>query len=188
MIHSGALVVLGVAAALGVSADAPVAVAPDAPIAHGCALEGARIHARLRGALDEEIDWSGTVLGCDGMPRADGGVRLRFEGPADGGPLVLVFGLPSLAPGQSAKAVPVNVTLIPGSGTLYGTRGADRCVLDVVSQAPLPGATDTRRWRIDARGFCLEPARAIGGTGAVLLTTFEFTGLLVATPDEAEAS
>ena len=48
-----------------------------------------------------------------------------------------------------------------------------------------------RRWRIDARGFCLEPARAVvAGTAAgdaILLATFDFRGQLEWEPDPPDA-
>jgi hypothetical protein len=42
-----------------------------------------------------------------------------------------------------------------------------------LTQKPLqlPGA-----YRIEARGFCTQPAHAVRGTGAVLVSTFEFAG------------
>ena len=54
------------------------------------------------------------------------------------------------------------------------------------SDAALP-----RRWRIDARGFCLDPARAVvAGTAAgdaILLATFDFRGQLEWEPDPPDA-
>jgi hypothetical protein len=51
-------------------------------------------------------------------------------------------------------------------------------------------AAATRRWRVDARGFCLEPARAVaagsGAGDAILLTTFDFRGQLAWEPDPPE--
>ena len=169
---------------LGAAARAEPPATPAAP----CALAAAHLHARLSGAVSEEIDWSPPLLECDGMPRADGGIRLRFTGPARGGPLVVVLGMPTLAAGASARAVPVNVTLIPEGRHVYGTRGTDKCVLDEVSQTALPPAGGNQQWQVAARGFCLEPARAVGGDDAILLTTFELTGLVTVEPDEGPAA
>jgi hypothetical protein len=36
-----------------------------------------------------------------------------------------------------------------------------------------PGA-----YRVEARGFCTQPAHAVRGTDAVLVSTFEFAGLV----------
>ena len=145
----------------------------------------AYLEARLAGAIDAELHWQAADLECDGMRRPDGkGLRIVFKGPVAGSRLTLVFGAPRLAEGESARAVPVNVTLIREGGALYGTRGEDKCVLDEVRQEPLPAPTPpdkhpARHWRIEARGFCLEPARAVdGGRDAILVSRFDFRGQL----------
>ena len=161
------------------------AAADPAPSGTGCALPAAHLHARLSGAIDEDVDWSASAMECDGMPRVDGGFRLRFTGQTAAGELVVVLGIPSLAEGVSSKAVPVNLTLIPAGRFVYGTRGTDKCMLDQVQQLPLPSAGANRQWQVDARGFCLEPARAVGGDDAILVTTFELTGLLTWDSDES---
>ncbi len=166
-------------------AQEPVPGTPAPP--ERCPLATAHLHARLSGALNEELDWSPPALECDGMQRADGGFRLRFTGPASTGQLVLVLGVPSLGEGASGKAVPVNVTLIPQGGHVYGTRGTDRCSLDEVRQSPVAPVGSDRRWQVEARGFCLEPARAVGGDDAILMTTFELTGLLIWEADTRDA-
>jgi len=146
-------------------------------------LPDAYLEARLAGAIDADLHWQATDMQCDGMRRPDGkGLRVAFTGPVGGTRLTLVVGAPRLAEGESARAVPVNVTLILEGGPLYGTQGEDKCVLDEVRQEPLPAPTPpdkhpARHWRIEARGFCLEPARAVGGGGdAILVSRFDFRG------------
>ena len=39
-------------------------------------------------------------------------------------------------------------------------------------------ALPPRSYRVSARGFCTAPARALDGDGAVLLTRFDFAGLV----------
>jgi hypothetical protein len=153
-----------------VSCDAP----PDA-----------YLEARLAGAIDADVHWLAADMQCDGMRRPDGhGLRVTFSGSVGSERLTLVFGAPRLAEGASAHAVPVNVTLIREGGALYGTLGEDKCVLDEVTQAPLPAPVPpdkhpSRHWRIEARGFCLEPARAVaGGRDAILVSRFDFRGQL----------
>ena len=170
-------------ARLVVGAGAMADQAPTAPA--GCALPAAHLHARLSGAIDEDVDWGASAMECDGMPRADGGFRLRFTGHTAAGELVVVLGIPSLAEGASSKAVPVNLTLIPAGRFVYGTRGTDKCILDDVRQSPLPAAGSNRQWQVEARGVCLEPARAVGGDDAILVTTFELTGLLTWDSDQS---
>lgn len=136
---------------------------------------------RLRGSIETEIHWREPELDCNGMPRPDGrGLRLHFAGKRDGGDLSVVFAAPELGMGVSAKGVPVNVTLLDGAGErIYGTRGDSRCFFDRVSQrALLDAALPPRSYRVDARGFCTVPARAVDGDGAVLLTRFDFAGLV----------
>ena len=137
---------------------------------------------RLRGSIEAEIDWRGADLRCTGMARPDGrGLRLRFSGLRPGaGELAIVFAAPGLEMGTSAHGVPVNVTVLDEAGQhIYGTRGDGRCAFDQVDQQPLTGASlPPQSFRVSARGFCTEPARAVDGDGAVLLTRFDFAGIV----------
>lgn len=149
----------------------------------GACLPEAFVEARLAGAIDAELRWQAADMQCDGMRRPDGkGLRVTFSGSVGAERLTLVFGAPRLAEGASGRAIPVNVTLIREGGALYGTRGEDKCLLDEVRQEPLPppaGDHGFRHWRIEAHGFCLEPARAVaGGRDAILIARFDFRGQL----------
>ncbi len=155
-------------------------------------LPDAYLEARLAGAIDAEVHWQAADMQCEGMRRPDGrGLRVTFTGAVGSERLTLVFGAPQLAEGSSAHAVPVNLTVIREGSTLYGTRGDDKCVFDDVRQAALPalaGQATVRRWRIEARGFCLEPARAVaGGRDAILVSRFDFRGQLAWEPDPLTA-
>jgi hypothetical protein len=156
----------------------------------------AALEAHLAGAVEAELHWRGPDMDCEGMQRPDGaGMRLAFTGSQGGTRLTLVFGIAHLAEGRDGHAVPVNVTLIREGGAVYGTRGDDKCVLDEVHQSALapaaPGsaAPPDRHWRVEARGFCLEPARSIGDPrDAILLATFDFRGQLTWDPDPPEST
>ncbi len=89
------------------------------------------ITMRLRGSIEQEVHWTEPALECTGMSRPDGkGLRVRFAGAIAGGELAVVFAAPELAVGRSARSVPVNVTLLDGSGErIYGTQGDGRCEL-----------------------------------------------------------
>jgi hypothetical protein len=91
---------------------------------------------------------------------------------------VLLFGIGALREGQSAKALPVNVTVIrEGLGEFYSTQGDNKCTLDDVRQEPLVGIPRrSRSYRIIARGFCTHPARAVRGEGVILLSRFDYVG------------
>jgi hypothetical protein len=105
---------------------------------------------------------------------------MRFTAKVDhsNDKLVLVFGIAALREGQAAKNVPVNVTVIrEGTGEFYGTQGDDKCMLDDVKQEPIIGIPHrSRSYRVIARGFCTEPARAIRGKGSVLISRFDYAG------------
>jgi hypothetical protein len=90
----------------------------------------------------------------------------------------LLFGIAGLREGQSARTLGVNLTVIrEGTGEFYSTQGDDKCMLDEVSQQPLIGIPHkSRSYRIVARGFCTEPARAVRGEGVILISRFDFAG------------
>ena len=162
------------------------------------------LEAHLAGALDEVLAWHAADMDCEGMRRPDGqGLRVTFRGTQGKERLTLVFGVPRLREGSDGRAVPVNVTLIREGGAMYSTRGEDKCVFDTVRQdsieappaqvAPAAGTAPppdvpSRHWRIEAHGFCLEPARSVGdGRDAILLSTFDFRGQLTWEPDPPAA-
>ena len=142
------------------------------------------LRARLRGSIEAEIDWGEDTVHCLGGVRPQGdGVRLLYKGSApDTGPLLVVLGLVPLRPGESARNVPVNLTLVrEGTGQFYATQGEDKCALDAVSQVPVEG--ERRLFRLEGRGYCTQPARAVGGDGAVLLSRFDVVAIVAAAPE-----
>lgn len=189
-----------VLAATGAACAAPT-LAPEAkpaaasagPLPTTCTLADAYFTARLRGTLEREVRWRATQMTCEGMNRPDRkGVRVAFSGRSGDEPLTFVLGIPRLAEGASGDDVPVNLTVIREGGGLYGTRGEDKCMLDSVRQTGLdvpPSTAKPRRWRIEARGFCLEPARnaANDGRDAILVATFDFAGYVTWEPDSTPA-
>jgi hypothetical protein len=136
------------------------------------------LHARLAGAIDAKIDWPNSGTKCQGESKSDPpGVRLSFQRDAPGKPdLLFVFGLTGIHEGQPAHATGANLTVIvQGTSKIFGTLGDSRCTVDSLTQKRLnaPGA-----YRVEARGFCTQPARAVRGNGAVLVSTFDFAGLV----------
>jgi hypothetical protein len=139
------------------------------------------LRARLSGAIRQELDWHDAQTECTGAIRpTDGGVRMRFSHPDGdtGQRLALVFGVANLREGESARSLPVNVTVMrEGAGEFYSTQGDDKCMFDTIEQIPLVGVPHrSRSYKVEARGYCTEPARAVGGKGAVLLSRFDFAG------------
>jgi hypothetical protein len=155
--------------------------AAPAPVAVACLPDGGGfLKARLSGAVQTELVWGNEGMECTGAVRPDGGIRIRFSNKDgnEGGRLVLLFGVAGLREGQSAKALPVNVTVIrEGLGEFYSTQGDNKCTLDEVRQEPLVGIPHrSRSYRIIARGFCTHPARAVRGDGVILLSRFDYAG------------
>lgn len=140
--------------------------------------EGA-LSARLQGEIDVEIDWGTETTHCRGGVRPQGdGVRLIYKGTTDAtGPLLIVFGLAPLRAGESARNVPANLTLVrEGTGQFYATRGQDKCAFDEVRQTPVDAAPNL--FRLEGRGYCTQPARALAGDGAVLISRFDVVAIV----------
>lgn len=157
--------------------DGTTATAPEAAVS--CLPDGGGfLEARLSGAVQMELAWGNEGTECTGAVRPDGGIRMRFSHAEGDGRLVLLFGVAGLREGQSAKALPVNVTVIrEGRGEFYSTQGDDKCTLDEVRQEPLVGVPHrARTYRISARGFCTHPARAVRGEGVILMSRFDYVG------------
>lgn len=163
------------------SAPRPAEQPASPPAVSSCLANGKGFfRARLQGNLKADLDWGNEGTECTGALRPDGGVRLGFSRPiyAEGQRLVLLFGIKNLKEGVSARALPVNVTVIrQGTGEFYGTQGDDKCTLDEVHQDPVAGIPlRNRLYHVTARGFCIQPARSLRGDGAVLITRFDFAG------------
>jgi hypothetical protein len=134
--------------------------------------------AHVAGAVEARIDWSDKGTRCEGESReSPPGVRLSFQRTGTGDSnLLFVFGLTGVHQGRSAREVGANLTLIlQGTDRIYGTLGDSRCTVDSLNQKPLSAS---KTYRVEARGFCTQPAHAVRGEGAVLVSTFEFAGLV----------
>lgn len=155
------------------------------------------LRVRLRGARDLDVDWHDADLQCEGGERpGQGGLRVAFAGPVtgDGRRLRFVFGVATPPGIASSREVPANVTVIfEGENGLYSTRGDDKCTIDELTQAPLIARAAARSppagtLRVSGRGFCASPATAIDGHATLLLSRFDFAGIVVdaATADPSQ--
>jgi hypothetical protein len=174
------------AAGRGQSSDQDV----DPGLSHSpCVGDGTGyVRARIRGALQLDLNWHDAQMQCGGDLRPDGsGLRVSFAGPGPGGKLMrLVFGVRSAREGSSGKELPTNLTVLLDGGRVFATRGDDKCTMDQLSQRALPGksgpgktgpgSSAVRAWRIEARGFCVYPANAVTGQGRILVSRFDFAG------------
>jgi hypothetical protein len=184
---AGALTILvAVAAAAQAAAAAPAGTPPSnatgtpgASLAADCLESGdGYFRARVAGAINARINWPNRGTRCQGESKsAPPGVRMSFQRSASPKPdLLFVFGLTGVREGQPAHAVGANLTLIvQGTTKIFGTLGDSRCTVDSLTQRRLqtPSA-----YRVEARGFCTQPAHAVRGNDAVLVSTFEFAGLV----------
>jgi hypothetical protein len=161
------------------------ALSPSAP-ANGRAacLPGERgyLRASLRGAIDTELDWRGAGLQCEGGARPDDrGVRLSFLGPVDveGRRLRLVFGIAALPGVNAHHATPTNITVIvEGRNQIYATQGDAKCTVEALAQEPLAfgQVAAGRVYRVAARGYCIDPAATLDGSGHLYINRFDFAG------------
>lgn len=153
--------------------------------AHGCLATGnGYLRARIRGAMNLDVNWHDADMQCEGGPRPDGsGLRVAFAGPrhADGRRLRLVFGVDSAREGHAGHELPTNLTVIfEGEARLFATRGDDHCTVDELRQERV-GALGggVRSWRIVARGFCIAPASTLSSDARILVSSFDFAGAAV---------
>jgi nucleoid-associated protein YgaU len=160
-------------------ATAKAPAAAETAAATACLRSGdGYFRARVAGAVEATIDWPNSGTRCEGEPRdKPPGVRLSFQ-RASGGPtdLLFVFGITGVREGQPLHEAGANLTVIvQGTNRIFGTLGDSRCTVDSLTQRALeaPGS-----YRLEARGFCTQPAHAVRGDGAVLVSTFEFAGLV----------
>ena len=168
------------AAAAPTAVMAPPIINPSPIISpSGCLSSGdGYLRAHLAGDITATIDWPNSGTLCQGEWRGKPpGVRLSFERTAGGNPnLLLVFGLTGVRAGKSGHAIRTNVTVVvQGKSRIFGTLGDKRCTVDSLTQRPLSPAGF---YRVEARGFCTSPAHAVHGDGNVLVSTFEFAGIV----------
>jgi hypothetical protein len=173
-----ALIIIGFLAAA--TSDAAAPGAPVKSTAVTCLPSGdGYLRAKLAGAVEAHIDWPNSGTRCEGEYREKPpGVRLSFQRVPGATPnLLLVFGLTGVKEGLSAREIKANLTVIvQGTSRIFGTLGDSRCTVDSLTQRPLAAA---RVYRVEARGFCTQPAHAVRGKGDVLVSTFEFAGPVI---------
>ncbi|MBV9344168.1 MAG: hypothetical protein JOZ03_04170 [Gammaproteobacteria bacterium] len=161
--------------------------APPPPVAPptGCLPTGnGYLRARIRGAMNLDLNWRNAEIQCEGGLRPDGsGLRLAFAGPlhGDGRRLRLVFGVQAVQEGRAGRDLPTNLTVIfEGEERLFATRGDDHCTVDRLEQERLGALGGSRRtWRIVARGFCVAPASTLASDARILVSRFDFAGTAV---------
>jgi hypothetical protein len=149
---------------------------------HGClASGGGYLRAKIRGALQLDVDLHDAELDCDGGARPDGhGIRVSFAGPlrSDGRRLRMVFGIARMGEGGAGRALPTNLTVIfEGEGRIFATRGDDKCTTDELHEERTGALAGPKRsYRVSARGFCIAPVNSLSNTEKILVNSFDFAG------------
>lgn len=179
--------------ALTLPAATPTNTSADSTADAGCfARAEGYLRARLRGALDMDLDWKNADMECAGGPRPSGnGVRVSIGGPlrAEGRRIRLVFGIADVSEGGGGEALKTNVTvLFEGEQRVFATRGDDKCTVDSLTQQRVESLGGSRAvYRVVARGFCLGPATSLSQGERVFLTSFDFAGRVEFGDDDRHA-
>jgi hypothetical protein len=183
------------AAALTLDTHESMASPPGEPAAapaarSGCLVAGdGYLRARMRGALDLDLDWKDAQMQCEGGPRPSGnGVRVSIGGPArgEGRRIRIVFGIGGISEGAGGTSLRTNVTILfEGESRIFATQGDDKCTVDSLTQRRVEAlGTGTAIYRVEARGFCLGPATSLSRDERVLLTSFDFAGRVEFSDDD----
>jgi hypothetical protein len=182
-----ALAACGVATPPATPGAAPGGAATAAAGATGTCLPGERgfLNARLKGAIDAEIAWQGNAVACEGGARPAGrGLRASFLGrnAVSGQSLRFVFGLAAQPGAAGSHNVAAHLTVIAeGAQLAWATQGDGQCMVESLQQERLPGpapaAGAASPWRIAARGYCIDPAVTLDGTGRLYVDRFDFAGV-----------
>ena len=180
------LAVVGVAAAgigaVCAAAPPPATVAVPTAEPPGCLHAGnGFLRAKIRGAVNLDLDWHNAEMQCDGGARPNNsGVRVSFAGPksSDGRRVRMVFGVGRATEGRDGRALPTNLTVIfEGEQRLFATRGQDRCTVDQLAQERVGDlGGPLRTYRIVAHGFCISPASSLDDATHILVSSFDFAG------------
>ncbi len=149
------------------------ALLPPPPESSGCG-ERAFLRTNFYGEFAGPVDWAGSDLECEGMPRPEGaGARLRFAGPSGGLSLAIIIAIPDVERGADARELGSNVTVIEeGGGRFFSTSGIGSCWTDVLEQQQ----TGDDVYFVTGRLYCIAPLAEVNGDSSVTLRELEFGG------------
>ena len=161
------------------------ALAPDgamsvfsAPTAAPTCHDDGYLQARLFGALEGPIDWSGAEMACSGMPRPNSaGARLRFAGQAGEQRIAIIIALADLKRDAAGTELSSKVTMIDeSSGRFFSTWDLENCWTDISSVVATDGSGD--RVYIEGDLYCVAPLAEVNGSGSVSIADLSFAGSL----------
>jgi hypothetical protein len=190
---------LGVALSHTACATPPTGGTAESAAKSGCFAAGdGYLRARMRGAVDLDLDWKDAQMQCEGGPRPPGienrsnGIRVSIGGPlrGDGRRIRLVFGIAGIGEGRGGQTLPTNVTILfEGERRVFATLGDDKCTVDSLTQQRVESlGADRAIYRVEARGFCLGPATSLSKGERLLLTSFDFAGRVEFEDDDRHAT
>jgi hypothetical protein len=179
----------------------PTLASADSASTNGCFVAGdGYLRARVRGALDLDLDWKNAEMECAGGPRPAGangghddphGIRVSIGGPlrGEGRRIRIVFGIADVGEGAGGQTLRTNVTLLfEGEQRVFATLGDDKCTVDSLSQQRVESLGEQRAvYRVVARGFCLGPATSLSRGERVFVTSFDFAGRVEFGDDDRHA-
>ncbi len=145
-----------------------------------CGTEG-RLTVDLYGGLQTRLDWAGSDLECQGMPRPNNkGARLRFAGTStvagEARRIAIIISLPELKRGQTVQETPVNITIMEeNSGRFFSSSEASFCLSDIDEQVrDVEG--ERGEYRISGVLYCVAALIELNGSGGVSLGDLRFSG------------
>ena len=138
----------------------------------GCFAAGdGYLRARMRGALDLDLDWKNARDAMRGRPAAPGkngsnGVRVSIGGPAARRWPSHPHGIRhrrASAKGAAARlCAPMSPSCSKANSRIFATQGDDKCTVDSLTQQRVEMLGPGRAvYRVVARGFCLGPATSL---------------------------
>ncbi len=157
----------------------PPPPAPPAPVpplvASGCEA-GSHVRARLAGAINARVAWSGAALGCQSMRRPERqGMRLRFTGNVGAERLAFILAIPELDAGETNAFDTVVTMTVEGSGRFFSTPSLGTCWVEVTRNEPVGDAAGDHV--VAGTLNCVAPLGEINGEGYVDLREMQFSGV-----------
>ncbi len=140
--------------------------------------DNSKLSAALYGGIETTLQWTGTDMACDSMPRPNGeGIRLRISGDVSGEQLAFILAMPGLKPGDQGIESPTNVTAtVEGSGRFFSTPDLDSCFTDISTQTLLPNHED--RYALAGTLFCVAPLGELNGDSAISIPSLTFSAVI----------
>ncbi|MEM6817588.1 MAG: hypothetical protein AAF578_02255 [Pseudomonadota bacterium] len=156
--------------------DSPTTVQSRSDEACTAALQTLR--GELFGALQGALSASAEPSLCGGNRRPKGGVRLRYRSAANESlpDTLIILGIDSLKPGQTASALRTTVTVIDETNQrFFSTADQAHCFTDITDHAIL---RDDVRSLAAGVVWCTAAIAAVNGEGSIRVRELEFESVI----------